>query len=597
MMRTTFRSRIFVVALSSAILGLLVAGALFADLMRAGTNARIERTLVAEAKLAAELLARNPSTTAVPALDAEADRIGQAIGARVTLIRSDGVVVGDSFESLQGVAAMENHGSRPEVLQAKDGGVGRSRRYSATLKIDMLYVAVQVHHPVVAFVRVALPLTDVSQQLRAVVRTTLVALGLALLAAAGLAWIVSGRIGHRVHRIAAIARRYRAGDLTRPVMDYGDDELGAVARALDESVQALGGRLDELARDRAQMEAILSGMIEGVIVVDEQGRLQMANAAARQMLRVDAPAIGRPYIETIRHPAIASSIATALRGETPSPVQLTPPRDERRTIIVRASPAIAGAPYGAVIVLHDITDLRQADQIRRDFVANVSHELRTPLTAIIGYLEALAESDESPEDRVRDIAVIQRQTRRMERLVNDLLRLARLDARQETLDVSACDVRALVDGVLLEVAGAVEAKQQRVEVAIGSGAASLRGDTMKLHDALRNLVINAISYAPERTVIRIATQRTDAGVELSVADQGPGIPPGDMTRVFERFYRVDKSRARDPGGTGLGLAIVKHLIELHGGRVRVENRAVGGAIFTISLPHVDLGGEPAANAC
>ncbi|HEY7790780.1 MAG TPA: histidine kinase dimerization/phospho-acceptor domain-containing protein, partial [Vicinamibacterales bacterium] len=466
MMRTTFRSRIFVVALSSAILGLLVAGALFADLMRAGTNARIERTLVAEAKLAAELLARNPSTTAVPALDAEADRIGQAIGARVTLIRSDGVVVGDSFESLQGVAAMENHGSRPEVLQAKDGGVGRSRRYSATLKIDMLYVAVQVHHPVVAFVRVALPLTDVSQQLRAVVRTTLVALGLALLAAAGLAWIVSGRIGHRVHRIAAIARRYRAGDLTRPVMDYGDDELGAVARALDESVQALGGRLDELARDRAQMEAILSGMIEGVIVVDEQGRLQMANAAARQMLRVDAPAIGRPYIETIRHPAIASSIATALRGETPSPVQLTPPRDERRTIIVRASPAIAGAPYGAVIVLHDITDLRQADQIRRDFVANVSHELRTPLTAIIGYLEALAESDESPEDRVRDIAVIQRQTRRMERLVNDLLRLARLDARQEMLDVSACDVRALVDGVLLEVAGAVEAKQQRVEVAI-----------------------------------------------------------------------------------------------------------------------------------
>jgi signal transduction histidine kinase len=235
-------------------------------------------------------------------------------------------------------------------------------------------------------------------------------------------------------------------------------------------------------------------------------------------------------------------------------------------------------------VLHDITDLKRADQIRRDFVANVSHELRTPLTAIRGYVEALSEDDADPDESRRFLEIIIRHTERMERLVKDLLRLARLDAGQETLDIADCNLRNMAQGVTSDLASAIAQRRQTVELGIASAAESVRADPAKLHDALRNLVANAITYSPEGSTIRIETSRVGSGVALSVSDEGPGIPEADHSRVFERFYRVDKSRARDPGGTGLGLAIVKHLVELHGGEVRSENRTEGGAKFTLTLP-------------
>jgi two-component system, OmpR family, phosphate regulon sensor histidine kinase PhoR len=578
----TFRAQLFAAALAASLLALVVAGVLVATAVRRQIDARIEQTLVAEARLASDLLGRGMPAGTVADLDEEADRIGRLIGARVTFIRADGVVVGDSAETIQGVAVMENHHDRPEVVAARGAGLGRSRRYSATLNIDMLYVAVPVRHPTIAFVRVALPLTDVRHQLRAVVTATLAALAVALIGAAAMAWIFSGRIGRRVHAVAEVARRYRRGDLRPPRLDYGDDEIGAVARALDESVQEIGRRLAEQVRDRSRMEAILAGMIEGVIVVDPQARLQIANDAARQMLMLEAVAIGRPYVETIRHPAIAELLGAAIAGRTPETLELAPPGDASRTIMARAAPAAGGAAHGAIVVLHDITALRRADQIRRDFVANVSHELRTPLTAIRGYVEALADGA-GDGDRPRFLAIIARQTDRMERLVSDLLRLARLDAGQERLDVAACDVRGLAGGVAADLGAALNARRQQIQIAVAPGAETLRGDPIKLHDALRNLVANASSYAPERTTIRIEARPLDGRVALTVSDEGPGIPEDDLGRVFERFYRVDKSRARDPGGTGLGLAIVKHLAELHGGSVRAENRAGGGAAVTIVI--------------
>ncbi len=525
-----------------------------------------------------------PAATTVPELDAEADRIGEVIGARVTLIAADGTVLGDSFETLDGVAGMENHGRRPEVVEARATGLGKSRRFSDTIKLDMLYIAVPALHPAVAFVRVALPLTDVRHQLQTVLTATLTALGLALVGGAMIAWAFSARIGQRVRLIAGVAERYQRGDLTPPRLGFGDDELGAVARALDASVQEVGRRLDEQARDRTRMEAILAGMVEGVIVVDAHGRLQLVNDAARHMLKLDEPAMGRPYVETIRLPAIVELVAAVLSGRTPDALQFSPPRDPSRTIIARAAVSSGVAAYGLILVLHDITDLRRADQIRRDFVANVSHELRTPLTAIRGYVEALSEGDASADESRQFLEIIARHTLRMERLVKDLLRLARLDAGQETLDVVACETRGLADAVVADLAPEAAARRQRLEITVAPGGHLVRGDPAKLHDALRNLVANAILYAPAGTTIRIDAAREDGHVALSVSDEGPGIPEEDVSRVFERFYRVDKSRARDPGGTGLGLAIVKHLVELHGGTARVENRAEGGARFVLELP-------------
>jgi two-component system phosphate regulon sensor histidine kinase PhoR len=391
-----------------------------------------------------------------------------------------------------------------------------------------------------------------------------VAAGIAVSAICGaaFAFVVGRRLDRRVRTIVGVAARYRTGDFTRRALDYGDDELGAAAGALDGSVQELAGRIADMARDRGRMAAILAGMIEGVIVVDPQGRLQLVNDAARQMLKVDELAIGRHYVETIRHPAITDLVTAALEGEASESVQLSPPRDASRTITARAAPTTTGAAHGAVLVLHDISDLRRADQIRRDFVANVSHELRTPLTAIRGYVEALADGDTSPED---------------------LLQLARLDARQETLDVVACDTRALAQSVVTDLASALDARGQRVDIGISPGAETVRADPAKLHVALRNLVANAITYSPERSAIKIEARPDVEGMVLAVSDQGLGIPEEDLSRIFERFYRVDKSRARDPGGTGLGLAIVRHLVELHGGRVWAENRPEGGAKFTIAL--------------
>ena len=583
--RATFQTKFFFAALSAAMLALAVAGVLFATTMRGRMDEQIEQTLVAEARLAGDLLGRGVPFPSAAALDDEADRLGALVGARVTLIAMDGRVVGDSSETLEAVATMENHAQRPEVVDAGARGLGRSRRYSATLKIDMLYVAVPVRHPAIAFVRVALPLTDVRHQLEPVLTATITALSVALLGGAAIAWIFSARIGRRVRLIAGIADRYRQGDLTPPRLGFGDDELGTVARALDQSVQEVGRRLGEQARDHARMEAILAGMVEGVIVVDPQARLQLVNAAARQMLKLDdgGIGIGRAYVETIRIPAIAELVAAVLLGRKPEALELSPPRDPSRTIMATAAPAAGAIAHGVILVLHDITELRRADQIRRDFVANVSHELRTPLTAIRGYVEALSEGDTGEEDSRRFLEIIARHTQRMERLVKDLLRLARLDAGQETLELIACDTRSLAEAVVADVMPAAAARGQQIEIAIAPGAEAVRADPAKLHDAVRNLVANAITYAPEQSTIRIDAARSGARVAISVSDEGPGIPEEDLSRVFERFYRVDKSRARDPGGTGLGLAIVKHLIELHGGSVRAENGPERGARFTITL--------------
>lgn len=420
------------------------------------------------------------------------------------------------------------------------------------------------------------------------VRTRLiavVALGLAggLIGALLFSSFMASPVSERVRGMLGVARRYALGDLSRPSPDYGDDELGRVARAMDHAVQELGRRLGELARDRARMEAILSSMVEGVLVVDEQGHVQLVNDAARRMLRLDRESIDRSYVEAIRHPGIVEQIGHALAGGQPGGLELSLTRDLSRTLVARSAPVVA-AGRGAVLVLHDITDLRRADQIRRDFVANVSHELRTPLTAIKGYAEALIDDAGDAEGRARFLEIIHRHATRMERLVKDLLRLARLDAGQESAELAPCDVETLVASVLTDFEATVRDKRQRVTASVDESARVIVADPAKLHDVLRNLVENAVNYTPDGGAVEVRTDTFDGRFRIVVADTGPGIPPDDLTRVFERFYRVDKSRAR-PGGTGLGLAIVKHLVHVLEGDVTAANRDGGGAVFTVTLPN------------
>ena len=580
-MRLRVRGKMFLAAFAVGAITAVAAGIVLQWWIRRLTVERIEGTLAAETRLAAELLRLNPHLTPAQ-IDDEADRMGRLAGIRVTLIAPDGRVVGDSTEDSAGLAAMENHGRRPEVEAARAAPEVLVRRYSTTTEYDTLYAAARIEHPAIAFVRLALPLTEVASQQRTVLWLVVAGVLASLPVAALLAWLAAAPLGRRVERIAAIARRYAAGDLTRPSSGYGHDELGEVARALDGAIQELGRRVAELTHDRRHLEAILGGMVEGVIVLDRQGRLVMANEAARAMLKLDDGARGRRYQEWMRQPELFAQIVDALEGRSVPGVEFVLARDSSRTCVSRASPA--GDPDGgAVLVLHDISDLRRADRVRRDFVANVSHELRTPLTAIRGYVEALLD-EPSEEDRHQFLEIVARHTARMERLVKDLLRLARLDARQETAELVPCDLEAVVGAVVNELAAPIAERRSGIITAIAPEAARLTSDPARLHDVLRNLVENAVNYAPEGGHVTVEAVRDPDAIAIRVLDDGPGIPPGDLTRVFERFYRVDKSRARTPGGTGLGLAIVKHLVELLGGIVTAGNRPEGGAVFTVRLP-------------
>lgn len=426
-----------------------------------------------------------------------------------------------------------------------------------------------------------------------------VALTAALVTASGSAWLLaratSRSLTRRLGDITARARRQADSGPSStslsggeappdPGGTGGDDEVGQVAHAFDHVAGVLSRRVDELSAEQTRTGAILEGTLEGVLVIDELGRVQTANRSVMVMLGIADEPAGHHYLEWIRHPEVTRMITAAVRGERLAAGDVTLNSPVPKVLLASARPFTADRQRGVALVLHDVTEQRRADHIRQDFVANVSHELRTPLTAIRGSVEALL--DDLPSDGdPRFLSIIARNSARMERLVSDLLRLARLDARQEVLELASCSVASVFGAIRHELEPMIAARRQQVETAVQAAATQVEADPVKLHDALRNLVENAIAYAPEQSVITLGAATDGAVTRLSVADRGPGIPDAALARVFERFYRVDAARSREIGGTGLGLSIVKHLVGLHGGAVEVAHREGGGCIFTIALPH------------
>ena len=583
----TFRLRILLAIFLTTAASLIVSVMLISADVRAGLRRDVQDTLMRQAELTAQLLARE-AIAGDP--DGYADDLGRQLGARITLLEAAGRVLGDSDVEAARVPLLENHATRPEIAAAFQHGRGAATRQSETTGIMTTYAAVLVEQSPVRVVRLGLPLTAVDERVRRIQSVAAIGFGVALLIALALAWPMSALLSGRLQTIAETAQRYSQGDFSRPSFEYGRDEIGTVARVLDSTVFELGRRLDESTTERAQLRSILAGMFEGVLLVNRDRRLVLTNHAARRMLQLPEDAEGRHIRDLVREADLIQLMNTTLgQGDPPEAREVHLLRSPDRAYIANAVRVDHEPAGGLVLVLHDVTDLRRADRVRRDFVANVSHELRTPLTAVRGYVEALLDAPPSTDaERRRFLDIIARHTLRMERLVRDLLRLARLDAGQETIERSEVGIDALIGGVEAEMEDALALKRQRLVRHVSADAAFVSGDPSKLHDALRNLVENAINYGPEESTIDVTAARTDVGVSLSVADCGAGIPPADMPRIFERFYRVDRSRTRDPGGTGLGLAIVKHLMELHGGRVSAENRAEGGALVTLHLPDAGL---------
>lgn len=403
---------------------------------------------------------------------------------------------------------------------------------------------------------------------------------LAVVGAAAFSWALSRSLRRRAGKLAAALENLEGRPHGRADVD---DELGPVVQAWRRVTGRFEARLKEQTLDRARLEAVLAGMLEGVLVVDAQGRIRLVNDAATHLLRLAASPIGHHYLEIIRHPDVTTLVAAALDGGQPSPVELSSPHDPEVVFAARAVPT-PDPTRGAVLVLHDTTAVRRTDRIRRDFVANVSHELRTPLTAIRGYLEALQDAPADAPERTAYLAVIARHTAHMERLVRDLLRLARLEAGQDPVEWAPVELPDLFEAVIQDLEPAIAAKRQRVEAHVPREAVTIVTDRDKLKSLLRNLVENASTYSPEATTIRLEAARAGDDVTVQVIDEGPGIPEADLSRIFERFYRVDAGRSRESGGAGLGLSIARHLAERMGSEIRAANRPEGGAVFTVRLP-------------
>jgi len=494
---------------------------------------------------------------------------------RTTIIARDGVVLADTEADPK---TMENHAGRPEVAAALAGKTGSATRLSRTVGIEFLYVAVPSGDKVV---RLAYPLSSIQGHIAGIRQTLLRATALALLLALLLAIVIAEIIARRLRRIVDFAEKIAAGDLTARIAETSGDEIAQVAAALDRTARRLEENFAAVRESRAELEALLNSMTDGVIAVSPDMKVRWANRAIQSIVHRGVP-IGAPVIELLRHPDFLTALSAALKSKQREHA-IAASLSGRKTFSVTAEPLPDG---GVVTVLHDISEVERVEKTRRDFIANVSHELRTPLTSIRGYAETLLESDTALNDSGRDfLEIIRRNAERMGRLTEDLLVLARVESGEEKLDLRPQLARHL----LAEAASSLQesARAANVELTVEDVPDwSVMADGYAVHQVFANLISNALRYAASGKKIIIGAKEHENGIEFFVRDYGPGIASEHLPRIFERFYRVDKARSRESGGTGLGLAIVKHIVLNHGGSVRVESTVGHGTTFFFLLPKV-----------
>jgi len=514
-------------------------------------------------------------------------RAARPTGARISVIAADGRVLGDSEVPVEDLPRVENHAGRPEVRAALSGRVGRHRRTSATIGVSLLYVALPIVDDgrAVGVIRVALPLTAVTSSYAEIHRVMLAGGLVALVVACGIGLFVAHRVTKPVVQMQSIAHRLSEGDFTVRAPIRSPDEIGALGRALNGLAARLRENIHDLGHEQAKATAILDGMIEGVIAVDGRDIILLMNERARSMFGLDATrGEGKPFLEVIRntelHEVFRESRAAGEVSVSHRELRLAIPVERR--VQVNAVPLRLGPDeVGVVMVLHDVTELRRLEQVRTEFVANVSHELRTPLTAIQGYLETLLSGAlEERQNARRFLEIVFRHTERLGRLLNDLTDLSNIELGRVSLKLAPTRLDVLAIMGPKAVSGRVGLSSR-----LSPDLPSMLADRDRLVQVVLNLVDNAVKYTPEGGRVTVQARTVAEGqVEIDVTDTGIGIPPIDLPRITERFYRVDKARSRELGGTGLGLAIVKHLVFAHGGQLRIESEPGRGTTVHVTLP-------------
>lgn len=524
-----------------------------------------------------------------PKAHAELKRASSATGIRITLIRASGVVIADTHRD---VAGMENHRTRPEIQRAisSSDGLGLDRRSSASIDEEMLYVAhrVELSNGENAVVRVALKMTELQANLadvRARIRLgAAIGAGVALL----LGFYFARRMTAPLAEMIRVTDDFARGNYDSRARRLPADELGQLGAALNHLGRSVGDNLLKISKDDARLRAMLTGVVEAVIAVDDQDCVVFCNKAGGRLLGTDRQeAKGRPLVQLERIAEIDSLLADARERGRAASRELVVSRAGREIIYqAHATPFQAAAERGVVAVLHDITELRRLEQVRSDFMTNVSHELKTPLTSIQGYVETLLDGAlHDPENNTRFLKKVRTHVMRLTHLVGDLLSLARIEAQSQSPPKVPVEWADLIESAVNR--HEASARSAKVTCEVERGQALALGDPEAMTQVLDNLISNAIRYTQPGGRLVIRTNVQSPWAVLEVEDTGIGIPEVDLDRIFERFYRVDKARSRDLGGTGLGLSIVKHLVLAMGGEITVRSREGEGTLFRVQLPCAD----------
>jgi two-component system phosphate regulon sensor histidine kinase PhoR len=520
--------------------------------------------------------------------DKLADQIGRSLNLRVTLIRPDGVVIGDSHVKPDALERLENHAKRPEVVAAMKNGQGESIRRSTTVGADLLYMAHVLHLPgrPPLVVRLAMPLSEVDQTLAHTRRLILGAVLLGLVLSFGVAYLVARGISKPVKELTKTAATIAGGGLSHRLTRYPSHEVGELGRAFDSMADSLQEQIEAVTRARDRLEAVLRGMVEGVLLIDQNNQVLLANRALKEMLGLSADPSGQAASDVIRNADLLAAINQARQDRHLVTSQMRTLAPQKRYLdisVVNLDKNELGA--GRVVVLHDITELKRTEEVRRDFVANVSHELRTPLAAIRGSVETLLDGAlGSPEDARRFSEMIARQVVRLQRIVQDLLDLAALESGSLGTQFENVHAGQFCESLLGMVEDMAHLRDVDLGCKLSDTELSFRADRRRLEQAVLNLLDNAIKYTDSGGEVTLSVEKEPGQVAITVSDTGLGIAAEHLPRLFERFYRVDKNRSREMGGTGLGLSIVKHLAQTQGGRVEVQSQPGKGSDFRLVLP-------------
>ncbi len=564
---------LLIIGLTVGILGNYLSSAL-----RDHIETEIELRLTEEAGLAGAFLAHEDTGGNQDEL---ADRLGGLLDLRVTIIAHDGTVLGDSDLDRTELQGVENHRSRPEVIDAEEQGTGTAIRWSPTVRVEFIYVARRFDPYVV---RLAMPLSAV-ETLMADLRSRLIfAMGIAIGLTLIFGILIRGLISRPLREISQASTKLAGGDLSQRLPISGDEEIAALGNSLNTMAKNLSTQMRALTDEKQRLESIVGAMTEGVMVLDRTGSVFLANRAMPGLLGTERDLIGRTPLEVFRDPGIDDAVRRVLRAEPAQVVEFATGNARILQANVAAVVDASGAVDAVVMVFHDLTEIRNTERMRRDFVANVSHEFKTPLTSIRGYAETLLSGAlQDPGIAGEFVRIIERNAQHLENLVSDLLTLARMES-EPLVSKESVNIKNILDEQIASRTSIIAGRQ--ITVANECADVEIRADKTRLSMAVSNLIDNAVYYNRTGGEIRIACRIVADSVELSIADTGQGIASDELPRIFERFYRVDRARSREPGRTGLGLSIVKHAIESQGGSVTVASRLGAGSTFTIRLPIV-----------